>query len=154
MTMLKRILLAALALTLLAMGAALAEEPDIQSPPSPDLYSGSWACDRASIEMNWEEEGYRVLISWGSSAWENSEWEYSCYYHEEDKTLVSMPFGSRTDYVYGDDGELVSATEIYSDGSATFSLDGEGKLIWQDEKENAGDGMRFDRIPDAGSAPL
>ena len=154
MTMLKRILLAALALTLLAMGAALAEEPDIQSPPSPDLYSGSWACDRASIEMNWEEEGYRVLISWGSSAWENSEWEYSCYYHEEDKTLVSMPFGSRTDYVYGDDGELVSATEIYSDGSATFSLDGEGKLIWQDEKENAGDGMRFERIPDAGSAPL
>ena len=47
-----------------------------------------------------------------------------------------------------DDGELVSATEIYSDGSATFSLDGEGKLIWRDEKENAGDGMLFEKVSD------
>lgn len=118
-------------------------------PPMPAqaaAFQGEWQCDRASISMNWEEEGFRVLIRWGSSAWDHTEWEYSCFYHEENNTLVSVPFGTRTDYKYGDDGVLVSCDEVYNDGQATFSLDGEGRLIWQDEKENAGEGMRFERL--------
>ncbi len=111
-------------------------------------FEGEWQCDRAAIEVYWEEEGFKVLIRWGSSAWEHTEWEYSCYYHEDDGTLVSMPFGTRTEYVYSDDGEIVSATEAYSDGEAAFCLDEEGCLIWLDGKENAGEGMRFVRVPD------
>ncbi len=110
------------------------------------LFEGEWQCDRAAIEVYWEEEGFKVLIRWGSSAWEHTEWEYSCYYHEDDGTLVSMPFGIRTEFVYGDDGEIVSATETYNDGEATFYLDEEGCLIWQDEKENAGEGMHFTKV--------
>ena len=74
-------------------------------------FEGVWQCDRATIAMYWEEEGFKVLITWGSSAWEHTEWEYSCFYHDEDNTLV-------------------------------------GKLIWLDEKENAGDGMRFEKLPE------
>ncbi len=109
------------------------------------LFEGTWICGRARAEMVWEEEGFKVLIVWGSSAWEHTEWEYSCYFHEDDLTLVSMPFGIRTDYVFNEQGEPVSADEIYNDGEATFALDGEGCLLWLDEKENAGDGMRFER---------
>ena len=121
-------------------------------PAGAAAFEGVWQCDRATIAMYWEEEGFKVLITWGSSAWEHSEWEYSCYYHEEDNTVVSMPFGTRTEYVYGDNGELLSATEAYNDGEAVFSLDEEGKLIWLDEKENAGDGMRFEKIPEEPAA--
>lgn len=140
--------LLALTLTLTAVFAAAAEtEEGMPISEQAKAYEGDWGCDRATIEMNWEEEGFKVLIRWGSSAWEHSEWMYSCYFHEENGTLVSMPFGIRTDYVYGENGELVSASDVYNDGEATFYLDGEGYLIWQDEKENAGADMRFEKLP-------
>ena len=117
-------------------------------PAEAAAFEGVWQCDRATIAMYWEEEGFKVLITWGSSAWEHTEWEYSCFYHDEDHTLVSMPFGTRTEVVYDENGEQTSATEVYNDGEAIFSLDEEGKLIWLDEKENAGDGMRFEKLPE------
>ena len=144
----KKLLAVLMVLSLAAVSfAALAEnEPAVPPAPDPDPYSGVWECDRATAEIVWEEEGYRVQISWGSSAWETTTWEYSCYYHEDDGTMVSMPFGSRTEWVYDDSGEVVSAKTVYDDGVAVFSLDQEGRLIWQDEKENAGEGLRFDWV--------
>lgn len=117
-------------------------------PAEAAAFEGVWQCNRATIAMYWEEEGFKVLITWGSSAWEHTEWEYSCFYHDEDHTLVSMPFGTRTEVVYDENGEQTSATEVYNDGEAIFSLDEEGKLIWLDEKENAGEGMRFEKLPE------
>ena len=142
------ILVLALALT----NAVFAEEEDL--PPMPEeaaVYEGTWVCDRASIEMIWEEEGFRVFISWGSSASETSEWEYSCCYNTETNSLESMPTGIHTDNVYGADGEIVSTTVIYDDGEATFTLDEDGRLLWHDLKEDAGKNMLFVRleIPDA-----
>ncbi|MBR4500298.1 MAG: hypothetical protein IKP22_00190 [Clostridia bacterium] len=119
------------------------EETYTGVPVEAAAFEGSWQCDRAIADIVWEEEGFRVNISWGSSAWENTEWEYSCFYHSEDNTLVSMPFGIRTEYVYDDNGEQVSAKEVYRDGCAAFSRDADGCLVWKDEKENAGNGMRF-----------
>ena len=109
-----------LALALVSVG--FAEEEKL--PPMPEeavVYEGTWVCDRASIEIIWEEEGFRVFISWGSSASETSEWEYSCYYDAETKSLEAMPTGIHTDNVYGEDGEIVSSTVIYDDGEATFT---------------------------------
>ncbi len=117
-------------------------------PAEAAAYEGVWQCDRATIAMYWEEEGFKVLITWGSSAWEHTEWEYSCLYHDGNNTVVSMPFGTRTEIVYNENGELVSSTEVYDDGEAIFSLDEEGNLIWLDEKENAGKGMRFEKLPE------
>ena len=134
-----------MAMTMLA-GIALAEENEMPMPEEAGVYSGTWMCDRAVITMDWEEEGFRVLIRWGSSAWEQTEWEYSCYYHEDVGTLVSMPFGIRTDYRYNEAGEVVSAEEIYNDGEAVFSLDEEGYLLWMDARENAGEGLKFVRV--------
>ena len=149
--------IAFLLLVLLALGltgSAWAEEAaeSIPMPAEAGAFEGVWMCDRANAELYWEEEGFRVLITWSSSAWEQSEWEYACYYHEDSNTLVSMPFGTRTDYVYNEDGTASFADIKYQDGEAVFSLDEEGCLIWQDEKENAGEGLRFVHAPEE-SAP-
>ena len=149
--MMKKVLLAVLALIMLT-SIVFAEEEFAPMPDAAEAFEGVWLCDRATISMYWEEEGFKVLITWGSSAWEQSEWQYSCYYHDEDNTLVAVPFGTRTEYVYNDDGELASATEAYNDGAAVFLLDEKGYMIWQDEKENAGDGMRFEKLPEEPAA--
>ena len=40
----------------IACTAALAEEaPAAKEAPDPDNYSGVWYCDRASIQIDWEE---------------------------------------------------------------------------------------------------
>ena len=148
----KKLFAIILVLALALVSAGFAEEEKL--PPMPEeaaMYEGTWVCDRASIEIIWEEEGFRLFISWGSSASETSEWEYSCYYNAETKSLEAMPTGIHTDNVYGEDGEIVSSTVIYDDGEATFTLDGEGNLLWHDVKEDAGKDMLFERlvIPDA-----
>ena len=140
-------LLVALALTLGLTGLCLAESEDARPAPSPDPYSGIWQCDRATAEIIWEEEGYRVLIQWGSSAWELTEWEYSCYYQEADNTMVATD-GSRAELTFNDAGEETNCRVVYEDGRALFSLDAEGCLIWQDQNENAGEGLRFVRTGD------
>lgn len=140
-------LLAALTLTLGLTGVCLAESEDARPAPSPDPYSGIWQCDRATAEIIWEEEGYRVLIQWGSSAWELTEWEYSCYYQEADNTMVATD-GSRAELTFNDAGEETACRVVYEDGKAVFSLDAEGCLIWQDQNENAGEGLRFVRTGD------
>lgn len=105
-----------------------------------------WACGRAVVEMYYEEEGYRVLVRWGAAYNEAALWEYSGFYYADSDTVVTMPFGIKTDIVYNEDGTIASYRELYDDGEAVFSLDGDGYLIWQDLKENAGKGMRFEQV--------
>jgi len=138
--------LMAIALALGCTAALAEEEPVIQPAPDPDPFSGVWECDRATIEIVWEEEGYRVLVHWPSSAWEVTTWEYACYYYEEEKRIVSTPFGIRTELLFSDDSDESVDTVVYDDGAAAFYLDEEGYLIWQDEKEDAGKDMRFEYV--------
>ena len=109
-------------------------------------FEGVWACGRASMEVVFEEEGYRVFISWGSSAAEHTEWEYSCLYNAENNTLEAMPFGICTDIVMDEKGKVVSSNVRYEDGEAAFVLDADGHLLWQDAKEDAGNGMAFEWV--------
>ena len=141
----KKFLLVLLALVM-TISLAMAESDSKPMPATAAAYEGEWQCDRATAELIWEEEGFRVMISWGSSAWETTQWEYSCFYHEDDNTVVSMPFGTKTDLVFDDNGNETSAAVAYEDGQATFKIDEEGHLIWIDEKENAGDGMHFEKV--------
>ena len=103
-----------------------------------------WVCDRASIEIYWEEEGYKVSVTWASSAFEETEWMYSCYYDPETDSLMDPGTGIRSESVYGEGGEMVSHTDVYDDGEAVFSLDADGHLVWKDMKEDAGAGMVFE----------
>ena len=111
-----------------------------------DRYSGTWVCGRASMEVDLEDGGYKVFITWPSSAAEVTEWEYGCLMDYINDALEAMPFGVCTKLVYGENGEIVSANVIYEDGEASFSLDEEGYLLWRDAKEDAGKEMRFERV--------
>ncbi len=101
-----------------------------------------WVCDRAKIEMYWEEEGYKVYVEWASTAEESRVWMYSCTYRADTDSLTG--FGSCEDLVYDESGTLVSNTEVYSEGAVEFSLTEDHKLVWKDLKEDAGKGMLFE----------
>lgn len=145
----KKLIAMILMLALLLTCTAFAEEKEEDLAPMPEeaaVYEGEWACDRAKAEIFWEEEGFRVSIRWGNSASESTKWEYSCDYNEEDNTLISMPTGTRTEFVYNEAGDIESFNDVYNDGNAVFALDEEGYLIWHDEKEDAGKDMRFKKV--------
>ena len=114
--------------------------------PDPDLFSGTWLCERYAVEIDWEGIGYRILVSLANTPSEFTEWEYSGFYHEAEKTIVTMPFGMRTEVVYGAEGVAETWNTVYEDGSAIFGFDEEGRLIWTDEKENAGEGLAFVKV--------
>ena len=67
----------------------------------------------------------------------------SCYIHDDE--MVSNGTGTKTEITVDDDGKEESEV-IYTDGSATFSINKHGQLIWKDEKENAGKGLKFDKM--------
>ena len=130
---------------LLCCCAAAEEESTVPVPEAAAVFEGQWVCDRANIEMIWEEEGFRVHITWGESVSEGTEWEYSCTYNAETNALESViANGIKTDCVYGDDGSVASFETVYEDGEATFTLDEEKHLIWHDAKEDAGKNLQFE----------
>ncbi|MBR2661720.1 MAG: hypothetical protein IKE15_10035 [Clostridia bacterium] len=117
-------------------------------PTETEAFLGRWQCDRAGLTVSWTpDDDFTVSVVWSSSAWENTEWRYHCTYDAENCTLVSLPDGTRTEYAHNEDGELASSALVYSDGTASFLLNRDGYLIWQDNKEYAGKGMRFERLP-------
>ena len=121
-------------------------EEESEPAPDPDLFSGTWLCDKYAVEIDWEEIGYRILISLANTPSDFTEWEYSGFYDESKQTITTMPFGMRTEVVYNEDGVAESWNTVYEDGSAIFTLDEDGNLIWTDEKENAGEGLAFVKV--------
>ena len=117
------------------------------------IFMGRWQCDRCTIEISPEDEYVQVLIYWGGSASETMEWVYTCLFDEYENTLTSVGEATMTDVIYGEDGELESAEPLYTDGAAVFSLDDDGCLIWDDQKEQRGEGMAFERLEDWDADP-
>lgn len=115
-------------------------------------FAGRWGCGRATIDITIQDDGsFKVFIAWGSSAAESVEWTYPCVYDGDSNCLYSYMPGSKAVVTYAEGGDFESVETEYEDGEATFTIDADGMLIWQDAKENAGDGMRFERGVDVGS---
>ena len=135
------------AMIILMCAAALAEEGNepAANPEAVRLYSSEWADNFTSAKIYAEGDHWRVWVTSSDGA---TEWDYCCRYDEEQKTLVSMdePINVKTEVRIDEEGSEIGRTEVYSDGKAVFSLNTEGKLIWTDEKENAGSGFAFEKI--------
>lgn len=141
---------AVLAVCVLSLAIPAGNNAEFRSPQpvESEAFLGQWHCDRAGLTVSWTpDDDFTVSIVWSSSAWDNTEWRYHCIYDEKNATLASLPDGTRTEYAHNGDGELATSTLVYHDGTATFLLDRDGYLIWQDNKEYAGKGMRFERLP-------
>jgi hypothetical protein len=140
-------LLIALVMTVLC-AAAFAEEEVIESLVNPEavqLFSSEWVDGFASVKIYAEENHWMVRITSADGA---TEWDYNCLYNEEQKALVSWDddVNIKTEIKIDDEGSEIGRREIYTDGKAVFTVNENGKLIWQDEKENAGEGLAFERI--------
>ena len=109
-----------------------------------ERFMGSWQAERASIEIQNVGGGFNVTVNWASSADESVSWEYVCSL--QGNKLVSDNNGRKTEYSYDEDDGDEDADVIYNNGSATFSIDGSGRLIWKDNVENAGKGLKFEKI--------
>ena len=109
-----------------------------------EQFMGEWQADRAGCTIENIGGGFTITINWASSADESTSWQYvSCYIHDDE--MVSNGTGTKTEITVDDDGKEESEV-IYTDGSATFSINKHGQLIWKDEKENAGKGLKFDKM--------
>jgi len=110
-----------------------------------DDYLGVWGCGRCSAIVSREGAGYLVEIQWASSATEGSRWVYHCTYDNFAGVLFSNGNGTRIDYVYAEDGTGKDKL-AYNDGRALFVLR-DGIMLWQDKKENMGNGAEFIKLP-------
>ncbi len=116
-------------------------------------FAGRWGCGRATIDITVQDDGtFKVFVSWASSAAQSVEWGYACAYDGDSKCLYTCMPGSKAVVTYAEDGDFDSAVTEYEDGEARFRIDGDGMLIWEDAKENAGEGMRFERGIDFGAS--
>ena len=118
----------------------------LSMPEDAEPFTGRWVCGSASLTVRWDEDCFDVRVNRSSSALENTEWIYRCRYADDSRMLISLPTGTRTDYVHEESTAEFTAAVIYDDGEAAFLMDRDGCLIWRDDREAAGAGLRFERL--------
>lgn len=114
-----------------------------------------WTDDRAQLYVFLEDtETYKVLITWGNSAFDQAEWTYAGLYDAETKSI-------RASYVildtveYDDNGQESSRTNDYEkDCEAVFSLNDEGKVVITNAGDEQLEGKTFEmvEVPDEDAA--
>ena len=107
-----------------------------------------WQDDRASLEVIPEGDGFKVLISWGSSAWECTEWTYACDYDPGTDTLTAEHVIC-DDVVYDEAGEETRTNVLDQDCGTVFSLNGEGRVVIRGAGDDRLEGKTFEKIQDA-----
>lgn len=112
---------------------------EIVLPDEARVFFGKWGAGRATLDIKNEQNGIKAEIQWASSAAEYSKWEYVCEYEKETKRLLCT--GKRLDITVKEDGTEVVKT-VYENGKAYFTIV-DGKIIWDDKKEDAGRDMEF-----------
>ena len=112
-----------------------------------DAFVGDWMCERATIYIDEDDGVYTVRVTWGASAFERVVWDYSCAFDPAAGALTGR--GRKSTETYDDEGNLTATEVEYNDGSATFTIEGD-RLLWNDAKEDAAQGMRFERIEPEG----
>ncbi len=145
----KKLFAMILALCLLAAAAALAEEDDIGYYPDehPEClpYLSAWVAEDGDwrVEMYGEDGGIKPMIIHRLGDNKEDIWEYAVALNGDKTALTAVPLGLH----YRQDTVTYNWDEIYyEDGDAVFSLDGDGRLVWNDLKEDAGRGLAFEKI--------
>ena len=111
------------------------------------INGASWQCDRASMEICMDDmDDYKVLILWGGSAWEMTEWTYSCNYDPETQALRAV-HAVCDNVAYDSDGNETRENVFDKDVETVFSLDAEGKVVIQNAGSESLEGLAFERLP-------
>lgn len=110
-------------------------------------FVGVYGCGRATVVIGATDEknGANAEITWGSSAAESSTWSMSGTFNAE---TLQFEYHDcvRTNYVYGEDGNVKSQEEVYTGGHGfmTFKEGDPLTMTWQDDIEDAGKDMVFE----------
>lgn len=145
-----KLLLVTLLIAALFSCAALAEDTDSpnhtgQNPESL-VFDSDWVSDDTMIHAYCEDGGFKVTIIRDVTLNERITWEYSPLFDADTRTLVDDMFGTKTRETHDYYGNILTSTTEYEDGSAVFSLDADGRLIWADAREDAGKGVAYEKI--------
>ena len=129
---------------------ALAEE--VPQPEGGKKFASNWAIFDMTVEITYEEEGYRVYIkSTDPYEFKGTEWEYSCYYVEEKDALVSVS-SSKNDFTEDPETrEITRGEPIYQDldgegQEAVFTINENGSLEWRTGRGDEGADLEFTDI--------
>lgn len=117
-------------------------EEDGQNPVM--NFIGEYSCGRATIRVEAEgADGAAFSVHWGSSYNEAAEWTMSGKL-DPDTLKVEYDDCRSAAVTYNDDGSVASETVNYENGKGSFTFNGEDySLTWQDDEENAAEGMTF-----------
>ena len=108
------------------------------------VYGKTWIDERAVLEVFLEDtDSYKVLISWGSSAWETAEWTYGCDYRAEDQTLRAVHM-IHENVVTDDQGNESRTTVEEKDVQTVFALNAEGRVVITDAGDDQLEGKTFE----------
>ena len=138
-----------LVMTLLCVSASAEEYPQ---PEGGKKFETNWAIFGMTVEIHYEEEGYRVYIkSSDPEQHQGTEWEYSCSYNEEQDALLSISSSKNS---YTEDpatGDLQRGPFEYqetdnADQTTVFTIDQEGFLLWKDGRGQDGADLQFSNI--------
>ena len=141
------VIAALMAALVLACSACLGEEQLPEAGWLRDSVEGAvWVDDRASLEVFPEEDGYRVLILWSSSAWETVEWIYGCDYDAKNDQLIAEHMVS-ANVVYDDSGKETRTGRLDQGCETVFALNDEGQLVITDAGDDTLEGKTFEMIP-------
>lgn len=109
-----------------------------------DDFVGLWyekIAGRGSIEISkGETEGtYKVLVNWGSSAFETSAWTMTAY---GTGAILRYEDGERINITFASD-DSSTETVAYKNGKGSFTLLSTYELVWDDETEHVADDTVF-----------
>ena len=140
------------AIILLCMTAFAASADSLPQAEGGKKFESDWAIPGGNAEIVYEDQGYRIAIDILNKEEETgSEWEYSCYYHEDTDCLMSVA-SSRKTYIRDPYTNERTYAESTYDGfddenqATVFTIDKDGFLIWKDGREDAGAGLKFTDI--------
>ena len=152
MKKLMSILLAVMLAATLVSAVAFAEEESYPQPEGGKKFESNWAIPCGMVEINYEEAGYRVFIdlyNMGENA--GAIWEYNCLYNDEKDVLEAISAIKRGYSFDPETFDLIEGENEYElfleEGmDINFTINADGKLVWNDSQENAGADLEFQNI--------
>lgn len=109
-----------------------------------DVFVSDWANTENGLKADIERADGGLIVTVETLAGkELFIWQYDAVYDEGANALKAT--GKKSALTW-ENGKKIVGDAVYTDGTAVFTLDDEGLLIWKDEKEDAGKDLPMTNI--------
>lgn len=117
------------------------DEPETV-PQESRAFEGQWSSEDAGVEIFIEDGGFKAAVEETVAYPEGVRWEYALQYDPATKTLESVS-GCKFAISFEAEGGSDILETLSEDESATFLINGAGRLVWTDHKADEGKGIEF-----------